>query len=102
MRKAIGKKSYDTARAKLVCKFESDLGKYDLEFEITELYRTARGAWFVAGTGGPASRWAVESGRGSWRGGSGLLPITSEEAREFLEQHAAAALVEEYFELEEA
>ena len=102
MRRVIGGKVYDTEQAKRVCRFVSEFGPSDFEYEVTELYITARGAWFLAGWGGPYSRWAVEAGRNAWTSGRGLQPIAPPEAQSFLEQNGTAEEFELYFKVEEA
>jgi hypothetical protein len=45
------------------------------------LYRTKRGAYFVAGTGGPASHYAESTGQNWTSGGSGIRVLTTSEAQ---------------------
>ena len=87
MRKIIDGKYYDTATADLVCDVSGTFdARSDHHFDDTQLYRSPRGRFFVAGGGGPRSRWALAIGQG-YTGGSGLEPVSTEEARSLCERH---------------
>ena len=61
MREVINGKVYDTKTAQQVCDITPlglVNGRRDFTWEDTRLYRTAKGAFFIAGEGGPRSRWA--------------------------------------------
>lgn len=92
---------YNTATAEEICTFESDSRKGDFRHEVTTLYRTPRGRFFLAGRGGAMTRWAqaVQGGRS---GGEGLHPVGTAEARDFVEQHADEDTVARFFVIEEA
>jgi hypothetical protein len=98
MKKIIDGKRYDTDTATLVCDC-SPRGFYrnDFRYEDTQLYRTPRGGWFVAGEGGPLTRWARSAGQNSWTGGCGIQPLDDDEARDILEQYGDTDDVEKYF-----
>lgn len=88
MRKIIAGKTYNTTTASMVCDISgncSDRGNF--RYDDTQLYRTPNGRFFVAGHGGPLSRWAVSTGQNSWSGGSGIEAIDADEARELVERH---------------
>jgi hypothetical protein len=97
-------KRFDTERAEQVAKFgrgyAGDFGRFE-----EALYRTARGSWFLAGAGGPMTQYSqvCDDGR-SRSGGERIIPLTPEQAREWLEQHEETGAVERYFadELEDA
>lgn len=92
---------YNTATAEEICIFESDADRGDFRHEVTSLYRTPRGRFFLAGHGGASSRWAqpVQGGRS---GGEGLHPVDPAEARGFAEQHADQDTIARFFVIEEA
>jgi len=98
MKRIIDGKRYNTETAECVCDC-SPRGFYrgDFRYEDTQLYRTPRGNWFLAGEGGPSSRWARAAGLNSWTGGSGIQPLDADEARSMLERYGSASDVEQYF-----
>jgi len=69
MRKVIESKVYDTETAELI--FEWDNGCLGGDFNSCEeaLYKTKKGAWFIAGSGWPMSRYAVQLGSNNVGGG---------------------------------
>jgi hypothetical protein len=92
MRKIIAGKVYDTDTAELICDISGNISdRSNFGFDDTGLYRTPNGRFFVAGHGGPRSRWAQSTGQNSWSGGSGLKPIETTDARELAEQFADEA-----------
>jgi hypothetical protein len=99
--KIIGGLRYNTVTATEVCNFESSGGSSDFHYEDTSLYRSPRGRFFLAGYGGPMSRWS-RSDFGGYTGGEGLAPVSVSEARTFAEEHASAKTIAEFFEIEDA
>ena len=103
MRKIINGKRYDTETATQVAHYRhSNPG--DFAFYAEELYRTRRGNWFLAGEGGPMSAYARSVGQNETAGGSGISPLTSDEARDWLETKGKTLELEKYFgdEIEDA
>lgn len=96
MKEIIGGKKYDTNTAELIAEWNN--GYYRSNFKRCEesLYRTTKGAWFVAGEGGPMSKYARPVGDMT-SGGGGLTPLTDDEAYEWLENKREMELIEEYF-----
>jgi hypothetical protein len=84
MKRIIDGKRYDTETATLVA--EWDNGCFGNDFKSCEesLYKTAKGAYFIAGTGGPMSKYAQPVGNNGVGGGSGLEPLDREEAFNWL------------------
>ena len=102
MKRIIDGKRYDTDTAEMICDVSSRINdQRDFKWHDTQLYRTKKGAWFVAGEGGPMSRWAHDTGDG-YGYGSGLVVIEADEARELLEQHDELDALAEYFNVEDA
>jgi hypothetical protein len=96
-------KRYDTETATLICDISpNDFHYDDFRYESTHLYRTGKGAWFMAGEGGPLSRWAQPVGQSGKCSGEGIQIISDEEARDLIEQHGKPEQVEEFFSVEDA
>jgi hypothetical protein len=89
---------YDTEKA--VCVGEestSHLSRSDFGWWSAGLYRTPRaGRYFLAGEGGPMTRFAHHVKNGAW-GGSKLIPMSREEAREWAERYLSTDEVEAGF-----
>jgi hypothetical protein len=77
---------YDTDTAEKICEWSTGQG---MDREHTALYRTAKGAWFIAGEGGPMTQWRKYHGT-HWAAGEGLRPIGRGEARQLLERHGTS------------
>lgn len=87
IRKVIGGRVYDTETAEFVHVVCANGGHIALDFhaEYTALYRTRRGAYFVAGQSGACGRWK-QFRNGSYSPGQGIEVIGNTEARRLLEQ----------------
>lgn len=70
MKRKINGKIYDTAKAK-----SCGSNKVDNSDEYEELYRKRNGEFFIYGSGGPNSRYAVFL-NGEWKSGCAIYPIT--------------------------
>ena len=78
MRRIVDGKRYDTETAQKIG--EASSGNYgDFRYWSETLYKTKKGAYFIAGEGGAASRWGKSSGNVSW-GDEGIIALTPEEA----------------------
>lgn len=86
MRRVIGGKSYDTETGKKICELPCSYYQGDFQYHLTSLYRSPRGAYFLAGEGGPMSMWAQPEGSNGHTGGSGLCVIDQDDAREHAER----------------
>jgi hypothetical protein len=75
---------YNTDTAEVVCDVSSGWSGMDLDWHETALYRTKKGAFFLAGKGGPRSMWAERQGTAT-SSGSGLRVIDAGEARARME-----------------
>ena len=85
MRKVIQGLIYNTDTAAEVCRVPCSLARTDFGWHRTTLYRTPRGRFFVAGEGGPLSRWGEKVAGNNWVAGSGLQAIGQAEACELME-----------------
>ena len=103
MKKVIGGLLYDTDNAEIVHEWENHYGTTDFHYCEEALYKTPNGRWFTAGRGGPLSKFAEPSGSNGHCGGSGLEPVSAEDAKDWLEAHGAPAdVIAEHFEVQPA
>jgi hypothetical protein len=100
MRRIINGKAYDTDTAEFIAGRSEGHGG-DFRYLKEDLYRTDKGTWFLSGSGGAATKYRQPVDFNGWTGGSGVLALTTDEARDWLEAYAND-LVEEYFEVGEA
>ena len=81
MRRIVDGKRYDTRTAEEIG--TASRGHHgDFRAWTETLYRTKKGVYFIAGNGGPMTRWGQSSGNESW-GDEGILPLTRDEALEW-------------------
>lgn len=103
MKKIINGLRYDTEKA---IEVGSASHSYPSDFSHWEatLYKTPRsGRYFLAGEGGAMSMFASRIDQNSWGGGSGIRPLTREEALEWAEGNLSTEEIEDGFgEIEEA
>ena len=85
MQAVIGGKMYNTATATEIGYYSNNLGVGDFNNVEETLYKTAKGAYFLHGKGGPATGWAQPSA-GGWCGGSGIRPLSAQEALDWAER----------------
>ena len=97
MRQVIEGKVYDSEKAELIHEFDNGMRDSDFEYVEESLYRTDRGAYFIAGHGGAMTEYSTPTGSNSWTGGSGIRPVSPEEAAEWLETHDGTAALIEHF-----
>lgn len=96
MKKVINSKIYNTATATLLHYWDNGCYRNDFGYCEEELYRTVKGAYFIAGSGGPMSRYAESHGN-STSGGDGIRIISEAEAIEWLENHEGTDALETHF-----
>lgn len=91
---------YNTETSQLIAEIARTGG--DWKYERTQLFRTRKGRFFLAGEGGAATRWRrlIPDDRG-YVEGDGVLPLSDEEARGLIEKHANH-LVDDFFAIEDA
>jgi hypothetical protein len=95
MIKIIDGTRYNTDTAMLVARHDSG-NPASASSYTEELYLTPKGAWFLAGRGGPPSRYGEEVG-GILQCGSTIIPMSPSEARGWLEEHDEVKALEEHF-----
>jgi len=95
MKKIINKKLYNTDVAE---KLHTWNNGYENDFGHCEeaLYRTRRGAYFLAGSGGPKSRYALTQGNIT-SGGSDIEVLSEPEAIAWLEENGGTPALLKYF-----
>jgi hypothetical protein len=88
---------YDTDKAILIG--EASYGNHgDFARWEAGLYVSPRSRrYFLAGRGGPMTRWSRKVEQNSWTGGSGVVPMSRADALEWAEQNLATAQVEAGF-----
>jgi hypothetical protein len=86
MRQVIDGKAYDTSTADKLGEASSILARTDFRHWEEALYRTKRGAYFIAGGGGPMTRWAIPCDKGT-SGSEGIKVLTETEARQWVEKY---------------
>lgn len=103
MKTIVDGKRYDTAAAELIAENGYSHGG-DFHAYHEGLYLTPKGSWFLAGSGGPMSKYSVATGQNEWSGGAKIIPLSKGEAREWLERTGEADALEAHFssELEDA
>jgi len=97
MKKIINNKVYDTNTAKEVGSYSNGGTWRDFNHIEETLYKKKTGEFFLFGEGGPATRYAEPEGQNSWSGGSRIMPMTYDEAREWAEKNLDADEYEEIF-----
>ena len=96
MKKIINGKLYNTDTAERMGTWDN--GIYgDLDSVEETLYRKRTGEFFLCGEGGARSRYAISTGNNFWSGGSEIIPLTWEAAREWAEKHLNADNYEQIF-----
>lgn len=98
MKAIIGGKRYDTDKATelFTCGSRPGVSRSDFGWWTGTVYRTKGGAYFLAGEGHAASRFAERVGD-SWGAGEGVQTLTEREALAMAEQHADPDAVELHF-----
>lgn len=100
MKAIIGGKKYDTEMATRLGT-DSYGGRGDFDAWDAGLYVTDTGQFFLAGRGGPRTRFAQSTGQNSWSGGSGIELLEGGEALDWAERHLDLDTVEKFFVIEE-
>ena len=94
MKKIINSKVYDTEKATFL---GSDGSGDGFSRWHEELYQKRTGEFFLYGSGGPMTRYAVSCGQNQWSGGEKIIPMSMESARKWAEEHLSADAYEKIF-----
>ena len=90
MKKIINGKLYDTDTAKEVGSWANYGSWRDFNHMEETLYRKRTGEFFLFGEGGPSTKYARRTEQNMWSGGSQIIPLSPEAAREWAEEHLNA------------
>lgn len=102
MKQVIGGKLYDTTKAEEIGNYSNGLGTRDFRNVDETLYKTKQGRFFLAGEGGPMTKYSRPCGNMTG-GGSGIIPLDAAEARQWCEEHEIdAETIAKYFKVDEA
>lgn len=96
MKSIINGKKYDTNTANLLLEWDNGL-RTDFRYCSECLYKKNNGEFFIAGEGGPLSKYAESCDGGGCTEGADIVPITENAARTWAEKHASADEYEEIF-----
>jgi hypothetical protein len=89
---------FNTNKAIEIGSYQSCDNYSDFSFWSASLYRTPRAnRYFLAGHGGPMTRWAKSAGQNSWTDGSGIIPLDADEALEWAERYLTTEEIETHF-----
>ena len=90
MKKIINGRVYNTATAHRLAQGGNGLPRNDFSYCEEELYRTKSGKYFLYGKGGPNSRHARRVEQNTWTGAEAIIPISTDTARDWAEEHLSA------------
>ena len=86
MKKIINGRKYNTETAKAIATTGYEGSCRDFQWWEETLYQKKTGEYFLAGEGGPASKYCVSTGMNEWTGGSRITPLTEAEAKRWAEE----------------
>ena len=88
MKRIINGVKYDTETAAHMSHYSSRIGVNDLYYYEEDLYRKFNGKYFLYGEGNAGSKYSEVAGLNSWSPGSGIIELTEDEAKRWVEQYA--------------
>lgn len=89
MKQIINGKTYNTETATELGHYWNGRSDSDFSHISESLYRTKNGQYFLAGEGGPMTRYSRPVGDMTG-GGKGIIPLSESEAREWMERYCDA------------
>ncbi|MFO7713849.1 hypothetical protein [Desulfosarcina sp.] len=96
IKRIIDGERFDTETALEIAARENGLPFNDYYHISETLYQTQYGTYFLAGSGGPLTRYAFEYG-GVKGYGSGIFPLSEDDAYEWLKINGYTDAIEEHF-----
>lgn len=93
MKKVINGKVYNTETATEIGHYWNGLSDRDFNHLSETLYKTAKGNYFLAGEGGPLTKYSHSCGDNSWSGGVRIIPLTREEAFDWAQESLSEEVV---------
>ena len=97
MKRIIDKKKYNTEKAEKLHGWTNGYRGTDFSYCKESLYRSTKGALFLAGEGGARTAYARRGDRGLLYSGEGIRPITRAEAIAWLEEHEGSEVIMKHF-----
>ncbi|MFA6804319.1 MAG: hypothetical protein WCR24_07525 [Candidatus Methanomethylophilaceae archaeon] len=85
MFKVINGKRYSTETSRKVAEYDNGRPVNDFNHYEETLFCKKTGEYFLYGEGGPASKYARETGQNSWSGGEAIIPLSLDNAKEWAE-----------------
>ena len=102
MKKVINGKVFDTKTAECIGEWSTGGSGNDFHYCEESLYKTKKGQFFTAGSGGAMSRYAKSCGQNSWGGGDGMELLSEAEALAWCEEYDVDADdIAEHFKVQE-
>jgi hypothetical protein len=86
VKQIINGKTYNTETATRICSLPCSEYPGDFSYHDTDLYRSPKGVFFIAGKGGAMSMWSTPAPGGGTGGGSGIRLVDEDEARFIMEE----------------
>ena len=96
MKKIINGRKYDTDTAKAIASYSNDLPCSDFRYFYETLYQKHTKEFFVYGHGGAMSKYA-ETCYGSRTGGETIIPLSLDEAKEWVATYSTVEIYETIF-----
>ena len=90
MVKIVKGRKYDTETAREVGCYSNGGGWRDFRHYEETLYRKRTGEYFLFGEGGPMTKYAEQVGQSGRSGGSEIIPLSFDDAREWAEKNLDA------------
>jgi hypothetical protein len=97
VKQVIEGKRYDTETATKIGEGGGKAYPGDFHYYSEALYVTKKGSYFLAGEGGPLSRYGRPAYGGGTCGGEGIIPLSKEEALSWCEEHLEPEDFAEHF-----
>ena len=97
MKAVIQGKIYDTEKSTEIGNYWNGCGTNDFNHLSEALYKTDKGAYFLAGEGGANTRYGRSVGQNTWTGDSKIIPLDNAEALQWAEIHLDGDIIESEF-----
>lgn len=97
MKKIINGKRYDTNTARLIDYTGNGLPDNDFNYWQEKLYLKKTGEFFIYGEGGARTQYAKFDTSGWSRGGSSIIPISTDHAKKWVEENSSVEIYETLF-----
>ncbi len=88
MRRIINGKKYDTDTADFIDETGNNLPQSNFRWMEEELYKKKTGEFFLAGEGGPLSKYGIRCDNNTLSGSHKITPLTIDEAKEWVENNS--------------